>query len=276
MENPKHSSSWCQAQPGPVWFILCSSCLCEPSCQEWAQNSIREVRWTNWMAQICSLGQAARKWTASWWREGILFISCARQGWKGTPMAHPVPELRNMESSCLHFKSALAASKQPQILLVQKSLTEGWIYWRSCGSRKRGRRGETIFWNTGSCRKGFKTNCPQSTGKSTGLSITAQVCKIFISLYHTSFLSSARIFQAKFDHIGHLFHINGYPGPPSLTLNFQMEEKPDNVPIYGAGAVWPHMHHTVPGRSAGRGNPGFDHLGVSSHRRSVALLFLLD
>lgn len=80
----------------------------------------------------------------------------------------------------------------------------------------------------------FKTNWPESTEKSTGLSITAQAFKIFISLYHTSFLSSARFFQAKFDHIGHLFHINGYPGPPSLTLNFQMEEKPDNVPIYGA------------------------------------------
>lgn len=32
----------------------------------------------------------------------------------------------------------------------------------------------------------------------------------------------------------------------------------------------------VTGRSAGRGNPAFDHLGVFSHRRSVALFFLLD
>lgn len=50
---------------------------------------------------------------------------------RGTPMADPAPELRNMESKnlSLYFKSALAPSKQPQLFLTQNSLTEGGIYW---------------------------------------------------------------------------------------------------------------------------------------------------
>lgn len=105
------------------WFILCSSCLCEPSCQEWAQNHIRAqgscaVRWANWMAQICSLGQAARKWAAPWWRGGFLFISCAMQGWKGDTYGWPcsrAQEHREQESLPLLWQcfGSLTAAPTP-------------------------------------------------------------------------------------------------------------------------------------------------------------------